>query len=91
MKTETKDVLHRLVDRLPAQEIQAARRFLEFLVSGSAGVEAERPAYSLEDAPEEDEELSEAEEMALADALARRARGEARYVAHEDVRRELGW
>jgi hypothetical protein len=88
--TETRDVLHRLVDRLPAREIQVARRFLEFLVSGPTGVEAEQPLHSLGDAPEEDEELSEAEQMALADALARRARGEARYVAHEDVRRELG-
>jgi len=91
MTSNTKDALHRLVDRLPEGEVHAAHRFLEFLAGAQPGVEASDRQYSLGDAPEEDEDLSAAEEAALAEALARRARGEARYVVHQDARRALGW
>jgi hypothetical protein len=42
-------------------------------------------------APDEDEELSPEEDATLAEARARRARGEARYTPSEELRREIGW
>ncbi len=54
MEAKTRERIYRLVDQLPAEEICAAERYLEFLRDhGSRSLEA------MKDAPEEDEELSE--------------------------------
>lgn len=47
-----KEELHRLVDSLPARETQAAKRFIEFLLTRSRAQDApeERPFYTLEEA-----------------------------------------
>lgn len=69
--TTTKARLHRLVDELPERGLVAADRFLAYL----------RDAYdpvlrSLEDAPEDDEPLTLADEAAIEEGRAAYQRGE---------------
>jgi hypothetical protein len=70
MATTTREQLHRLVDRLAETELNAAKRYLEYLhvVGGIPRVLAE--------APEEDEPVSPREAAALAEAESRIDRGE---------------
>ena len=72
---------HELIDRVPPEQINAAIRFLEFLLLDPV----ER---SLAPAPIEDEDLS----PELADALdrARASLGRGEGVAHDEIRREFG-
>ena len=77
----SRDALHDLVDRIPDEEIPAAKRFLEYL--------AISPAYRAAlSAPPDDEPVTEADAAAI-----ERARDEVlarRVVSHEDILREFG-
>jgi len=59
----TKDLLRRLVDALPAEELPAARRFLEYLRDRGDPV-----LRAFLDAPEDDEPLSPEDDAAVATA-----------------------
>jgi hypothetical protein len=77
----SRDTLHDLVDRIPEEELPAAKRFLEYLSVG--------PAYraALCAAPD-DEPVTEADASAIF-----RAREEVRagkMTSHEDVLQEFG-
>ena len=77
----SRDTLHELVDRIPEEEIPAAKRFLEYLAIGPAY----RAAWS---APQDDEPVTEADAIAIA-----RTTGEVRagkVIPHDEVLREFG-
>lgn len=78
----TKEVLRRLVDELPADELPAARRFLEYLRDRGDPV-----LRAFLDAPEDKEPLSPEEEAALAEAEAERRQGAG--VPWAEVRRSI--
>lgn len=84
--TATRADLHALVDALPDPELAEAKRLLTGLSTTDDPVL--RAALL---APLEDEELSPEEEAILADARARRARGDVHYTSNDDLRREIGW
>jgi hypothetical protein len=69
-----------MIDVLPDDKLAAISGLLKSLV--------EPLAVSLENAPVEDEELSEEMSAALARSKAQRLRGET--VSHEDILREYG-
>jgi hypothetical protein len=77
----SRDTLHDLVDRIPEEELPAAKRFLEYL--------AVSPAYRAAlSAPPDDEPLTEADVTAIA-----RARAEVRagkVISHDEILREFG-
>lgn len=76
-----RDSLHRLIDRIPEADLLAARRFLEYLVVS--------PAFrAVQMAPLNDEEITQADEDAVARAQADVDAG--RITSHEDVLREFG-
>lgn len=79
----SRDSLHRLIDDLPESEIFRAERVLQALKE-TAGT----PAYTLENAPEDDE-LETAEEAAAV-AEAWRERAEGKSLTTEQLKRELG-
>ena len=83
METELKERLHCLVDALPAGELQAAERYLEFL-SG----QGHPLVRALLDVPELTEPLSERDHEALAEG--RRALEAGDTVSDEELRTELG-
>jgi hypothetical protein len=73
--------LHRLIDELPETEEAAARRFLEFL--------CDRPhEYSIEDAPFDDEPLTDEDKAALEEARASLRAGE--FVTDQELWSRLG-
>ena len=77
----SRDILHDLVDRIPEEDLPAAKRFLEYL--------AVSPAYraALCAAPD-DEPVTEADAAAIA-----RAREEVRagkVISHDEILREFG-
>ena len=77
----SRDTLHHLVDRIPEEELPAAKLFLEYLVVSPAY----RAALS---APLDDEPFTQADVAAIA-----RARDEVRagkVVSHDEVLREFG-
>ncbi|HEY1342140.1 MAG TPA: hypothetical protein VGF59_31750 [Bryobacteraceae bacterium] len=77
----SRDVLHHLVDRIPEEELPAAKRFLEYLVVSPAY----RAALS---APPDDEPLTEADAAAI-----ERAREDVRagkVISHDAILREFG-
>ena len=77
----SRDTLHDLVDRIPEDELPAARRFLEYLVVSPAY----RAALS---APPDDEPVTEADVTAIA-----RAQDEVRagnVASHDEVLRDFG-
>jgi hypothetical protein len=78
-----KEELHRLVDRLPEGEAQAAQRFLEYLCDF-----AEDPFLAaLRNAPEDDEPTTPEEDQAVEEAWRDCQAGKAR--PWEKVRKEL--
>lgn len=79
-----KDELHRLVDELPVGEVQAARRFLEYLRDRGG----DPLLRALENAPEDDEPETPEEEAAVKHARESVKRGE--VVSDEELRRRLG-
>ena len=77
----SRDILHGLIDRIPEEELPAAKRFLEYL--------ATNPAYRAAlSAPLDDEPVTETDAAAIT-----RARDEVRsgmVIPHDDVLREFG-
>jgi hypothetical protein len=77
----SRDTLHDLIDRIPEEELAAAKRFLEYL--------AVSPAYRAAlSAPPDDEPVTKADAVAIA-----RAREEVRagnVNSHDEVLREFG-
>jgi hypothetical protein len=77
----SRDTLHNLVDRIPEEELPAAKRFLEYLTVG--------PAYrAAMSAALDDEPLTEADAAAIA-----RVQEEVRVgnvVSHDEILREFG-
>ncbi len=83
MATEPKERLHRLVDALPAGELAAAERYLEFLAGlGHPFVQ------TLLNAPEAAGPLSEGDRESLAEG--RRALEAGDVVSDRELRAELG-
>ena len=83
METGRRERLHRLVDTLPAAELPAAERYLQFL-SGHA-----HPfVRALMDAPGDPEPLSDADREALDEG--RRALEAGDTVSDDELRAELG-
>lgn len=77
----SRDTLHDLIDRIPEEELPAAKRFLEYLATS--------PAYRASlSAPPDDEPVTQADAAAIT-----RAREEVRaghVVSHEEIQREFG-
>ena len=78
-----RDRLHTLVDTLPEDELHVALRFLEFLETDATA----SPLWSVEEAPVDDEPVTEEDEQALAEA--ERDVTEGRVVSHVEARRRL--
>ncbi len=77
----SRDILHGLIDRIPEEELPAAKRFLEYLATSPAY----RAALS---APSDDEPVTEADAAAIA-----RSRDEVcagNVIPHDEVLREFG-
>jgi hypothetical protein len=74
-----RDTLHDLVDRIPEEELPAAKRFLEYLAVGPAY----RAALS---APPDDEPVTEADAQAMQRARVRAGSA----VTHDEILREFG-
>ena len=77
----SRDALYGLIDRIPEEELPAAKRFLEYLLVN--------PAYraALSASPD-DEPVTEADAAAIA-----RARNEVRVgkvISHDEILREFG-
>lgn len=80
-----KKELRQLIDKLPESELNAAKRFLQYLVSLK---HQEDPVLkALRNAPYDDEPLTKEEIKALREADKAEARGE--IVSHEEARRIL--
>jgi hypothetical protein len=75
--------LHRLIDDLPETEISRAERVLEALSET-----AERPLYTLENAPEDDEPETPEEAAAVAEAW--RGHKQGKSLTTQELKRELG-
>jgi hypothetical protein len=78
-----KDRLHQLVDELPDDEVAAAQRYLEYL--RDIGTDPVLRAFA--SAPVNDEPVTDQDRVAIAEACAELAGGQA--VPHEDGRRRL--
>lgn len=77
----SREPLHALLDRIPEEELPAAKRFLEYL--------AINPAYRTAlSAPPDDEPVTEADAAAIARALDDVRAGS--VASHEDILREFG-
>lgn len=83
MEAKAKERLHRLVDRVPEEEVHTAERFLEYLTSSEDPV-----MRALMNAPEDDELVTPEEEEAVREALEDVAAG--RMHSLEEVKREFG-
>jgi CO dehydrogenase/acetyl-CoA synthase beta subunit len=83
MEAKVKERLYRLIDRIPDEDVRGVERYLEFLTEhGDPLVRA------LMNAPEEDEELSEAGEKLLEEGLQDLRAGQTQTL--DEVERELG-
>ncbi len=77
----SREPLHNLVDRIPEEQLPAAKLFLEYLVVN--------PAYrSALSAPPDDEPLTQADAAAIAHARDEVRAG--KVVSHDEVLREFG-
>jgi hypothetical protein len=78
----TREKLHRLVDELPEEELDAALKVIES--------RADDPLIRrLEDAPLEDEEISAEEAAAVQEARDELAAG-VPTISHDEIKREFG-
>lgn len=78
----TREKLHRIVDELPEEELEAALKAIE--------ARSDDPMIRrLDDAPTEDEEISAEEEAAVQEARDERAAG-APLVSQDEMKREFG-
>ena len=78
-----RDDLKRLIDGLPDSELHAARRYLQFLSYHNDAL-----AWSLDQAPYDDEPVSNEDWEAIEEANEDIAAS--RVVSHEEIKRELG-
>jgi hypothetical protein len=78
----TREKLHRIVDQLPEEELDAALEAIE-------GRTDDPMIRRLDDAPPEDEEISAEEEAAVREARDEVAAG-APLVSQEEIKREFG-
>ena len=81
----TKEALYRLIDELPEQELPTAEQVLAGLRDGTVDAACLR----LLTTPYADEDETDDERAGAQEARAQLARGES--VAHDELRRELGW
>jgi hypothetical protein len=81
MADANRSELHELLDRIPEQEVDAARQYLRSLVDP---IESALLAAS-----EDDEPLSEHERAALVESERRQRRGEA-VISHDKILGEFG-
>lgn len=80
--SDSRQQAHRLIDRLPEEQISGLVRFLETIVDPvTAAVEA---------APPEDEEISEEEHRAADEARQWLKQNGGRGIPHEEAMRRLG-
>ncbi len=79
----SRDSLHRMVDDLPETEIFRAERLLEVLKEA-----VDVPSYTLESAPESDEDETPQEAAAVAEAW--REQREGKSLSTEELKRALG-
>ncbi len=79
----SRDSLHRMIDDLPETEFPRAERILQALRET-----AERPLYSLENAPEADEPETPEEAAAVAEAWQEHREGKS--ITTEELKREMG-
>ena len=77
--------LYHLIDELPDRELDRSERLLE----GLRRSRGEMVPRILLEAPEDDEDESDEERTAVAEAYEDLARGD--VLSHEDVRSERGW
>lgn len=78
----TREKLHRIVDELPEEQLDAALRAIE--------THSDDPLIRrLEEAPAEDEEISAEEEAAVQEARDELAAGSP-LVSHDEIKREFG-
>jgi hypothetical protein len=77
----SREPLHQLIDRIPEEDLPAARRFLEYLATDPAY----RAAFS---APTDDEPVSEEDAAAVERAQAEIRAG--KVVSHDEILREFG-
>ena len=83
MKTEAKTRLHRLVDRLPEEEIHAAERYLEYLAE-----QGDPFLSALSSAAEVDEPLTDDDRAALDEGRLALAAGDT--ISDDVIRSQLG-
>ena len=83
MEPLPRQYLHKLIDELPEEEIQAAQRYLEFLSTCQDPL-----VRALESAPEDDEPITDEEREAVDEAERAVAAGDIVSDAH--VRAKLG-
>jgi hypothetical protein len=77
----SRDTLHALIDRIPEDELPAAKRFLEYLTVHPAC----RSAFS---APLDDEPVTEDDAIAIARGIGEVRAG--KVASHDEVLREFG-
>ena len=77
----SRDALYALIDRIPENELPAAKRFLEYLATSPAY----RAALS---APPDDEPVTEADAAAISQARQEVRAG--KVVSHREILREFG-
>jgi len=80
--TAVRERIHQLVDAMPETELSEIETLLE-----ERKIQADPFLRALANAPEDDEAVTEEEEIAVRDAYADIAAG--RVVSHEEVRRRL--
>lgn len=78
-----RDRLHRLIDEISDSELHAVEKYLEYIRDTSDPVR-----HALENAPVDDESLTDDERAAIKEAEDDLRAG--RTISHEEVKRELG-
>jgi len=79
---DTRQHAHQLIDRLPESQLSGLVQFLESIVDPVAA--------ALANAPPEDEEISEGEERAVAEAREWLASNGGKGIPHDEAMRRLG-
>ena len=80
--SNTRQLAHNLIDRLPETQLSTLVRFLETIVDPVGA--------ALANTPLEDEEISEEEERAVAEARESLKRNGGRGISHAEAMRRLG-
>lgn len=80
--SDTRQLAHTLIDRLPEVQLSSLVRFLETIVDPAGA--------ALANAPLEDEEISDEEKRAVAEARESLKRNGGRGVPHAEAMRRLG-